>query len=144
MDHAYSPILSNLAKACDKQYRTRAAELFRILAEYFDKEPDGKLATNFSGLVTNLGADEADFLEPIRSAASAVADRGALRMASWGSKVTAIQKSAAERYEKKGDDLLDGKSVFVCEACGFLFIGDQAPELCPVCKVQSFRFSKVA
>ncbi len=148
MEHAYSPILSNLAKACEKQYRAREAELFRKLAEYFDQEPESKptdkLATNFSGLISDLNADEAAFLEPIRSAAAAVADRGALRMATWGGKVTAIQKSVADRYEKKGEQLLDGKSVFVCEACGFLFIGEQAPELCPVCKVQSFRFSKVA
>jgi rubrerythrin len=148
MDHAYSPILSNLAKACEKQYRAREAELFRKLADYFDQEPvskpGDKLATSFSGLISDLNADEATFLEPIRNAAAAVADRGALRMATWGGKVNAIQKSAADRYEKKGDELLEGKSVFVCEACGFLFIGEQAPELCPVCKVQAFRFSKVA
>jgi rubrerythrin len=148
MDHAYSPVFSNLAKACEKQYRAREAELFRKLAEYFDQEPasqpDDKPAGSFTGLISDLNADEALFLEPIRSAAAAAADRGALRMATWGGKVTAIQKSAADRYEKKGDELLDGKSVFVCEACGFLFIGEQAPELCPVCKVQSFRFSKVA
>jgi rubrerythrin len=144
MDHAYSPILSNLAKACEKQYRAREAELFRKLADYFDQEPDGMLTTGFSGLISDLGSDETSFLEPIRNAAAAVADRGALRMATWGGKVNAIQKSAADRYEKKGEQLLEGKSVFVCEACGFLFIGEQAPELCPVCKVQSFRFSKVA
>jgi rubrerythrin len=148
MEHAYSPILSNLAKACEKQYRAREAELFLKLAEYFDQEPASKpagmQAASFVGLISDLNANEAEFLEPIRSAAAAAADRGALRMATWGGKVNAIQKSAADRYEKKGDELLDGKSVFVCEACGFLFIGEQAPELCPVCKVQSFRFSKVA
>jgi rubrerythrin len=143
MDHAYSPILSNLAKACEKQYRAREAELFLKLAEYFDQEPE-KPASSFSGLISDLNSDETLFLEPIRRAAAAVADRGALRMATWGGKVNAIQKSAADRYEKKGDELLEGKSVFVCQACGFLFIGEQAPELCPVCKVQSFRFSKVA
>lgn len=144
MEHAYSPILTNLAKACEKQYRTREAELFRKLAGYFDQEPDGKLVASFTGLISDLNADETTFLDSIRNAAAAVADRGALRMATWGGKVNAIQKSAADRYEKKGDELLDGKSVFVCEACGFLFMGEQAPELCPVCKVQAFRFSKVA
>ena len=122
--------------------------MFRKLAEYFDQEPGSKPAgtftASFTGLISDLNADEAAYLEPIRSAAAAVADRGALRMATWGSKVSAIQKSAADRYEKKGEQLLEGKSVFVCEACGFLFIGEQAPELCPVCKVQSFRFGKVA
>ncbi|MDX9959160.1 MAG: rubredoxin [Spirochaetia bacterium] len=148
MDHAYSPILSNLAKACEKQYRAREAQLFLKLAEYFEQEPTSlpsdKLPTSFAGLISDLNADEATFLEPIRRAAASVADRGALRMATWGGKVNAIQKSAADRYEKKGDELLEGKSVFVCQACGFLFIGEQAPDLCPVCKVQSFRFSKVA
>jgi rubrerythrin len=148
MEYAYSPILSNLAKACEKQYRTKEAALFFTLAAYFDQDPEETPSAGFPGLSADLAADEAAFLEPIRTAASAnadtEADRGALRMATWGGKVNAIQKSAVDRYEKKGEDLLEGKSVFVCEACGFVYIGDEAPDLCPVCKVQSFRFGKIA
>ncbi|GAB6277520.1 MAG: hypothetical protein SAMD01599839_20600 [Rectinema sp.] len=36
MEHAYGPIFSNLAKACEKQFRTREAELLWKLSGYFD------------------------------------------------------------------------------------------------------------
>ena len=113
MEHAYSPILSNLAKACEKQYLSREAELFYKLAEYFDQDPASSPVTDFSGLSAELGSDETRFLEPIRSASTAVADRGALRMATWGGKVGAIQKSVADRFINKGEELLTGdrKSV---------------------------------
>ena len=31
----------------------------------------------------------------------------------------------------------------VCTVCGFVYVGDVAPELCPVCKVPSWKFEKV-
>ena len=29
---------------------------------------------------------------------------------------------------------------FVCSVCGYIHEGDQAPEVCPVCKVSSDKF----
>ncbi|MGE4549665.1 MAG: rubredoxin-like domain-containing protein [Intestinibacillus sp.] len=31
----------------------------------------------------------------------------------------------------------------MCSVCGFVFVGERAPELCPVCKVPSWKFGKV-
>jgi Fe-S-cluster-containing hydrogenase component 2 len=31
----------------------------------------------------------------------------------------------------------------VCTICGFVFVGDNPPELCPVCKVPNWKFEKV-
>jgi len=39
---------------------------------------------------------------------------------------------------------MDDSSLFVCEACGFIFLGKAAPEICPVCKAPAKRFSKVS
>ncbi|MHB8936584.1 hypothetical protein [Rectinema subterraneum] len=36
MEHALGQVFSNLAKACEKQYRAREAELFWKVADYFD------------------------------------------------------------------------------------------------------------
>lgn len=33
--------------------------------------------------------------------------------------------------------------IWVCTVCGFVYVGDKAPELCPVCKVPAWKFEKV-
>ncbi|MEG1471763.1 MAG: rubredoxin, partial [Clostridia bacterium] len=47
------------------------------------------------------------------------------------------------RYEKEGESMLANTNVYVCTICGFVYIGDQPPELCPVCKVPAWKFEKV-
>jgi rubrerythrin len=146
MEHELSPVFSNLAQACEKQYRSREAELFWKASEYFDGSAAGspkQSADTEAQLAESFGIDETDFIAHVRESAIATHDRGALRMATWATKVNAIQKSVAERYAKKGDTLLEGKSIFVCEACGFIFIGDEPPYVCPVCKAPALRFSKI-
>jgi rubrerythrin len=44
--------------------------------------------------------------------------------------------------ESKGDMMRD-TNVFVCDACGFIFVGDSAPDICPVCKVPAFKFNRI-
>lgn len=39
--------------------------------------------------------------------------------------------------------MLEGTNIWVCTTCGFVYIGEQAPELCPVCKVPAWKFEKI-
>jgi len=154
MELGYSAVFSNLAKACEKQLRPREAELCWKISGYFDGEvpaqaPGGGALQDARPMdLVDFGArcasDESNHFAATKEAAEGADDRGALRMAVWGSKVNAIQKSVAERSAKLGETLLQDKSIFVCEACGFIFIGQEAPEVCPVCKAPSFRFSKIS
>ncbi len=57
------------------------------------------------------------------SAGAEAGDRGALRTVKWGKKVTTAQRALVDRYASKGDELLEGEQLFVCEACGFIFLG---------------------
>ena len=52
-------------------------------------------------------------------------------------------QSLLTRYESEGDRMLESTGVWVCTVCGFVYVGDAAPELCPVCKVPSWKFEKV-
>ncbi|HAA38123.1 MAG TPA: rubredoxin, partial [Firmicutes bacterium] len=61
----------------------------------------------------------------------------------WSEKVTRILKSLLHRYQKEGDALLENTGVYVCTICGFIYIGDELPEVCPVCKVATWKFEKV-
>lgn len=91
-----------------------------------------------------MAEDDKEYFSGLQATAQEMADRGALRMSVWGGKVNAIEKTVTDRYLKAGDALLQGKSIFVCEACGFIFIGQEAPEICPVCKAPHIRFTKIA
>ncbi|MGB4659930.1 MAG: rubredoxin, partial [Mobilitalea sp.] len=75
--------------------------------------------------------------------ASGASDRGALRALTWGEKVTKILASLLGRYEKQKDSLLENTNIYVCEICGFVYIGDIAPEICPVCKVPSLKIVQI-
>ena len=61
----------------------------------------------------------------------------------WSEKVTRMLQSLLKRYETEGEKMLQNTGVYVCTICGFVFVGDAPPDLCPVCKVQSQKFEKV-
>ena len=135
-------LCSNLARGCEKQYRSEEAGLFRELADYFtavtpaiDDASVEKLAAALQNDIDQYGS--------VRAAADAAADRGAARICVWGEKVTRMLSSLVDRYLKEGEAMLAGTDVWVCSACGFVYIGDAAPELCPVCKVPAWKFEKI-
>jgi len=70
-------------------------------------------------------------------------DRGALRVLTWGGKGTMSQKAVLERYLQEGDAMLKGQNIYVCPICGFIYIGTQAPEKCPVCSIPPWRFEVI-
>ena len=39
--------------------------------------------------------------------------------------------------------MLADTEIWICTACGFIYIGETPPELCPVCKVPSWKFEKI-
>ena len=51
------------------------------------------------------------------------------------------KKKGEERRE--GERMLENTGVFVCSVCGFVYVGDVPPEICPVCKVPSWKFDRV-
>lgn len=136
-----SAICSNLARGCEKQYMDEERELFAKLAEHYASlvppaEGDFKALAE----VVKTGADAA--LAAAKSAATAQGDRGALRALVWGERVNFVLKSLIERYGREGEALLNDADIWVCSICGFVYIGAVPPEICPVCKVPSFRFER--
>ena len=135
-------LCSNLARGCEKQYRTEESEQFRKLAEYFTAiTPAVNDATVEA--VARLLQEDIDQYPAVRATADAASDRGAARICVWGEKVTRMLSSLVDRYLKEGEAMLAGTSVWVCTVCGFVYVGDSAPELCPVCKVPAWKFEKV-
>lgn len=135
-------LCSNLARGCRKQYKEEEAKQLDELAAYFTKIVRPLEDATVEELSAALQSD-LELYPALRATADADKDRGAARVCVWGEKVTRMLESLVSRYLKEGDKMADGTSIWVCSVCGFVYIGDKAPELCPVCKVPAWKFDKV-
>ena len=135
-------LCSNLARGCRKQYKEEETLLFDKLSDYFTASVKPIDDVTVEKLATKLSED-IDLYPSVRATVDSQKDRGAARVCVWGDKVTRILESLVSRYLKEGEKMLEGKNIYVCSVCGFVYIGDKAPDLCPVCKVPSWKFDKV-
>ncbi|MCL2631487.1 MAG: rubredoxin [Coriobacteriia bacterium] len=138
-----SAVFSNLAKGCEKQRKLAEMDAFNQLADYFWQKAKDESDANLSDIQSLLDTDISSGLPTARTAAEAEADRGALRSLVWSEKVSLVMKSLLDLYAADGEAMLRDTKVFVCEICGYIHIGNSAPELCPVCKVPSFKITEV-
>ncbi|HHV12954.1 MAG TPA: rubredoxin [Clostridiales bacterium] len=138
-----SALCSNLARGCEKQYKSEEATRFRELASYFKGSAAPAMSPDFGQLLELIERDLEEGFITANAVASEAKDRGALRALVWSEKVTRILKSLLVRYQKEGDAMLENTGVYVCTICGFVYIGDSLPEICPVCKVPNWKFEKV-
>jgi len=137
-----SIICSNLARGCEKQYLEKEAQDFRNLAEFFKSKSEKVVSNNFESIKELILSDLEKGYPYTNSVSKKETDRGAMRSLVWSEKVTNMHKSLIARYEAEGEKMLDNTGVWVCTICGFIYVGDKAPELCPVCKVPSWKFEK--
>ncbi|MBR5702395.1 MAG: rubredoxin, partial [Oscillospiraceae bacterium] len=79
----------------------------------------------------------------VRAAVDARGDRGAARALVWGEKADRMLSILLEQYREQGESMLEGTGVWLCTACGFVYVGDTPPEQCPVCRVPAWKFEKV-
>lgn len=137
-----SALCTNLARGCEKQYKAEEAGLFNELANYFQKASTPAENPSFEQLLTLIEKDLGEVLPNANAVSADAKDRGALRALVWNEKVTRILKSLLTRYGKEGDAMLENTGVYVCTICGFVYIGDNPPNVCPVCKAPDWKFAK--
>ena len=135
-------VCSNLARGCEKQYLLEEAEQFRKIAEVLTKKVPPQDNADVRELSELLKKD-IELYPGVRKTADQNNDRGAARICVWGEKVTRMLDSLVDRYLSEGEAMLENTQIWVCTTCGFVYVGDSAPELCPVCKVPSWKFEKV-
>ncbi|MGD9560147.1 MAG: rubredoxin [Oscillospiraceae bacterium] len=134
-----SAICSNLARGSEKQYLDEEAGLFRQLADYYKGQTALPQKAGREHLADALEADLNAHYPRATAAATEAADRGALRALVWSEKVTRILQSLLGRVQREGTDFIRDTSVYVCDICGFVFVGAQPPGICPICKVPSLK-----
>lgn len=138
-----SALCSNLAKGCEKQYMFREMEKFSELADYFAAVSPPSDKDSIDDIAEMLNRDLEENYPLVSSKASADSDRGALRICAWGERVTRMLDSLVQRYLEEGEGMLKDTQIWVCTICGFVYIGDEPPALCPVCKVPSWKFKRM-
>ena len=134
-------ICSNLAKACEKEYKEEEQNLFVELATYFEektKEVSGTIEE-----IKEANKQEQKDIEQAMKIADKNSDRGAKRVLTWATKTSNMMKIILENYETKGLDYIKNTKIWVCDICGFIYIGEEPPKICPVCKVPSFKILEV-
>jgi rubrerythrin len=138
-----SVLCSNLARGCEKQYQPEQAAAFRALADWFKARAVRPSEPSFAQLLEKVGEDLQSGFPTANAVAGDRADRGALRALTWSEKVSMILRSLLQRYESEGEALTAHTGVYVCTICGFVYIGDELPEVCPVCKVPNRKFERI-
>ena len=138
-----SALFSNLARGCEKQYQNEAMECFMELADYFEAVTPDETDINIDHLAELITADIDENYKNLISEAEAANDRGTLRVTTWGEKVTRMAKTLIDRYKTEGEAFLENTGLYICTVCGFLFVGNEPPKICPVCKVPDWKFEKI-
>ena len=98
---------------------------------------------SFDRLLGKINADLETGFPAVNAAARQYGDRGAQRSLVWSEKVSRILRSLLARYAQEGDAMLQNSHVYVCTICGFVYIGDELPEVCPVCRVPNRKFEEI-
>lgn len=138
-----SAVCSNLAKGCEKQYLSEESDLFTELAEYYSEKAEPTILEPVGGLLERINYDLNNHFMEANKAAQEASDRGAKRVLTWSEKVTRIMESLLKRYEEEGTAILDGTKIWVCEVCGFIYLGETPPDICPICKVPNLKIMEV-
>lgn len=136
-----SALCSNLARGCGVQQLASEAGMFMEIAEWFESRSVKADHDGIATLLEMLNAD-LDAYPGAKSCASELSDRGSLRVLTWSEKATMIMKNVLERY-RSDPSFLEHTSIYVCDICGFMYIGDDPPAFCPVCKVPGHMILKV-
>ena len=138
-----SAIFSNLARGAEKQYRPEEQALFLDLAESYRTLTAPEPEASVQSLYALLEEDLSTWYPTMLKTAEEASDRGTARICVWGEKVTRMLHSLIERYLQEGEAFLKDTPVWICTICGFLYVGPTPPEICPVCKVPSWKFEQV-
>lgn len=138
-----SALCSNLAKGCEKQHLTEEMDLFHQLAGYYKSKVASQSGKSLTDAANLLSADLSEGYSKANAVAASNADRGALRALVWSEKVSRMASSLLDRYAKEGDAMLENTKIYVCDICGFVYVGNDLPEICPVCKVPNYKISQI-
>ena len=115
-----SAVCSNLARGCEKQYKTDQAAAFTRLADWLRERAEPIADPTFDSLLGKIEQDLSEGYPTANAVSGQIGDRGALRSLVWSEKVTRMLQSLLARYMREGEAMLKDTGVWVCTICGFV------------------------
>jgi rubrerythrin len=107
---------------------------------WFKALHDGAVPSTTENLKDAAGGEHHEWTSMYKDFAATAAEEGFDDLASLFEKVGAIEEKHEERYAKLLKNIEEGKvfksdgvTLWKCRNCGYIEIGDSAPEICPVC-----------
>ena len=107
---------------------------------------DGSVADTKTNLGKAAAGEHDEWTDMYKSFAETAREEGYIEIAEKFEGVAAIEKEHEARYLKLRDNIendvvfkSDKVTVWICRNCGHIYVGESAPEVCPVCQhPQSF------
>ena len=108
---------------------------------WFKELHNGEVPDTLTNLLDAAAGENAEWTDMYKKMAEEAREEGFNELAYKFEAVAQIEKRHEERYRRLSD-LLKNKTVFqksekkawICRNCGHVYIGEKAPEVCPVCK----------
>ena len=142
LSYAEAAVLcSNLSKGCEKQYLMEESAAFKKISDYYMSKA-GTVEGTFDDLMALIEENLSTNDEALRIGKKS-GDRGAYRVTLWNNSVSKILASLLQRFSDEGNAMLENTNIYVCDICGFIYVGDEPPAICPICKVPSVKLLKV-
>lgn len=138
-----SALFSNLALGCTKQDRLEESAQFQELSNYYKAQTCYPVEAQWTDLDNLIHHELDEIYEKAFAIATKANDRGSLRALTWSEKVTRMNASILKRYLSGELGKIPNLKIYICDVCGFLYIGDTKPDICPVCKAPSTRILEV-
>jgi len=138
-----SALFSGLALGSIKQDRLEESILFQELSDYYKTKISLPVEPQWTKLNSLIHYDLEEIYEKAFAIATKYNDRGSLRALTWSEKVTRMNASILQRFLSGELDKMEHLKIYICDVCGFLYLGDEKPVLCPVCKAPPQRILEV-
>ena len=107
---------------------------------WFKMLHDGAVPTTAENLKDAIAGEDYEATEMYKRFAEKAREEGFEEIAQKFEGVGAIEKEHRERYQKLFDNVendmvfkSDKVTVWKCRNCGHIYVGEEAPEVCPVC-----------
>ena len=107
---------------------------------WFKELHGGEVPDTLTNLLDAAAGENGEWTEMYKRMAEEAREEGFMAIAAKFEGVAKIEKRHEERYRKLAEVVKNktvfkktDKKIWVCRNCGHVYVGDEAPKVCPVC-----------
>lgn len=107
----------------------------------------GETASTLDNLKNAAGGENFEWTEMYSSFAQTAKEEGFTEIASLFERIASIERDHEERYRKLIENIENGMvfkrdnaAIWKCRNCGYIHVGEAAPEVCPACRYPKAYF----